>query len=201
VSAHSSSRQLLAASATSQSQAAQGSTTTYSSTIQQLFGKDWQSLQPEITPKAAERTACNEAVAALQRCLESGTARLVGSAAADLHLPGCDADIVVLLPGLTPQSHAGELAAVAAAVKGPAGQQEGFSAVQQDDFYLECKRKGINTDIVIGTEHTALPSVYMQPGMTEHQRRCLSASTAVATAAVSSAQAPLFKAAVRLVKH
>jgi hypothetical protein len=142
-------------------------------TIPQLFGKDWHSLQPVITPKAAGLTACNEAVAALQRCLMSGTAKLVGSAAADLHLPGCDADIVVLLPGLTPQNHAAQLAAVAAAVKGPAGQQEGFSAVQQGNFRVECNRNGINIDIVIGTVHKASPSAYLQPGITEHQRQCL----------------------------
>jgi hypothetical protein len=198
---HSRPCQLLAASCTSHSQAAQGGTTTYSSTIQQLFGRDWQSIQPEITPKAAELAACNEAVEARQHCLKSGTAKQVGSAAADLHLPGCDADIVVLLPGLTPQNHAAELAAVAAAVKGHAGQQQGFSSVRQDDFNVECNRQGINIDIVIGTVQSASPSVYMQQFMTDHQRRCLSASTAVATAAFLSFQAPLFKAAVRLVKH
>jgi hypothetical protein len=41
----------------------------------------------------------------------------------------------------------------------------------------------------------------MQKGMTEQQRKCLSASKAVATAAVLGYQPPLFKAAVRLVKH
>jgi hypothetical protein len=94
-----------------------------SAVIQQLFGKDWQSLQPGITPKSDDLVACKDACAALQRCLNAGTAQLVGSAAAGLHLPGCDADIVVLLPGLTVTNHPAELEAVAAAVKGPAGQQ------------------------------------------------------------------------------
>jgi hypothetical protein len=51
---------------------------------------------------------------------------------------------VVLLPDLTADNHAAELAAVAAAVKGPAGQQEGFSNVRQGDFSVECNRAGIN---------------------------------------------------------
>lgn len=44
--------------------------------------------------------------AALQACLKEGTATLVSSAAAGLHLPGCDADILVQLPGFTAASHA-----------------------------------------------------------------------------------------------
>jgi hypothetical protein len=169
--------------------------------IQQLFGKDWQSLQPAIKPKPADLAACKDAAASLQRCLKSGTAQLVGSAAADLHLPGCDADIVVLLPGLTVANHASELAAVAAAVKGHAGQQEGFSAVQQGEFSVQCRRKGTNVDILVATEQPAGPVLFLNLSLTYKQRQCLSASTAAATAAVLSAQAPLFKAAVRLVKH
>jgi hypothetical protein len=128
---------------------------TMGAVVQQLFGKDWQSLQPAINPKPADLTACKDAAAALQRCLKSGTAQLVGSAAADLHLPGCDADIVVLLPGLTLANHAAELEAVVAAVKGPAGQQEGFSGVQQGEFSVQCTRKGINADILVAMEQRA----------------------------------------------
>jgi hypothetical protein len=189
---------------TGSSVSGQGSTaassTLDSSVIQQLFGKDWQSLKPTITPDPAELSARQQAVAALQRCLKSGTAQLVGSAAAGLALPGCDADIVVLLPGLTAANHAAELEAVAAAVKSAAGQQEGFTSVVQGVFSVECSRAGINIDIVVGTDDTAAPTDYLAKGMTEHHRKCLSASTAVATAAVLSCQPPLCKAAVRLVK-
>jgi hypothetical protein len=169
--------------------------------VHQLLGKDWPSLQPAITPKPADLTACKDAAAALQRCLKSGTARLVGSAAADLHLPGCDADIVVLLPGLKVANHAAELAKIAAAVKGPAGQQEGFSAVQQGEFSVQCTRKGINVDILVASEQPAGPLLFLDSSLTYKQRQCLSASTAAATAAFLSYQAPLFRAAVRLVKH
>jgi hypothetical protein len=169
--------------------------------LQQLFGKDWQSLQPTITPDRAELSARQKTVAALQRCLKSGTAQLVGSAAAGLALPGCDADIVVLLPGLTAANHAAELAAVAAAVKSAEGQKEGFSNVLQGEFSVQCNRAGINIDVLVGSEQPPGILYFLDSSLTYKQRQCLSASTAAATTAFLSYQPPLFKHAVRLVKH
>jgi hypothetical protein len=66
---------------------------------------------------------------------------------------------------------------------------------------VQCTRKGINIDVLVATEQPAGPLLFPDCNLTDKQRQCLSASTAVATAAFLSYQAPLFKAAVRLVKY
>lgn len=170
--------------------------------VAQLFSvSDWPSLQQRITPPAEAALACHDAATAVSKCLEVGKAQLVGSVPADLHLPGCDADIVVLVPDFRVENHSAALAAVTSALRSSAGQQEGFVSVQAGEFSVQCIRKGLSLDILVGSADPIAPLAFLDPGLTTKQRQALSASTAVATTAFLQQQPALFKTAVRLVKY
>lgn len=170
--------------------------------LKQLLGvSGWPELESAINPSPEVVVACQDAVTALQSCLQAGTARLVGSAASGLHLPSCDADIVVLLPGFSLQGHAAAVANIAAAVQGRSGAAAGFQQVQQGEFSVQCRRKGLNIDILVGSTEPVEPLAFLDPNLTSKQRQALSASTAVRSTAFLQHQAPLYKTAVRMVKH
>lgn len=170
--------------------------------LQKLFGvTGLKDLLATITPSVEAARNSQDAVAALQSCLKSGTAVLVGSVAADLHLPKSDLDIVVTLAEFSLQTHAATLQSIAATLKSSSGQQQGYSQVNLGKFSVQCRWKDLNLDILVGSSGTPSPLDFLDPRLTAHEREALSASTAVATTAFLAQQPCLFKTAVRVAKH
>ena len=171
---------------------------------------EYQDINAPITPNTSDIQRCGEALAALNKILCDvqvgpeigclGEAKLAGSIAADLHLAKADADIILVL-NFTLKQFLEQHLNVLEAVRARLGATPGFGRVRSSKFSLQCAFGGLELDILLAVTLPSGPLTYLNNTLHHWDRRLLSASSALATAAFLKEQPPLFHEAVRVIKY